>query len=240
MRTQLRASRTLSAGIVSALLAFTPAAHAQGYSEGQSLGDASRAQAEIHRQSPVEPKRYVETGTPLPTAVPSADPIAAPKSNPDPAAPPTTPAKHETPEKLRSENAVASPARSLLDRPRNDDDEDNFLVVPAGTEIEVEIAANVQFPALSYEGKVIVPVRSGFATAIPALSRAGVQVFARHYGYQDNPGAAYAYFEAVELTDLTVDGVTYAVQTARAPKFGTNTSPSETTFTLLAPLKIRR
>ena len=226
MRMSMLGWKAICAGIASVVLTFLPA-HAQGFGEPQSLGDAARKQAEIHRQDPVEPKRYEETGTALPTAAP-------------PATPPVNSARHETPERLRSEKAESSPARSLLDRPRDDDDDDNFLVVPAGTEITVEIAANIQFPALSYEGKVSVPGRSGFATAIPALSRAGVQVFARHYSYQDNPGAAYAYFEAVELTDLTLDGSTYAVQSARAAKFGTNTSPSETKFTLLAPLKIRR
>ena len=71
MRMSMLGWKAICAGIASVVLTFLPA-HAQGFGEPQSLGDAARKQAEIHRQDPVEPKRYEETGTALPTAAPPA------------------------------------------------------------------------------------------------------------------------------------------------------------------------
>lgn len=242
--------RNRSLGLIAVLavltivsMAVVPGAFAQAEYSDQPLGDAAREQREIRRENPVQPKVYVETGTasaqsPSTQSASEAHVAAAheqePKTSP--------PSSHEKPGSSARTPYPVEPegTRSLLDRPSEDHDSD-FLVVPAGTQVSVEFAANLEFPALAYVGKVAAPVRVGFATAIPALSHAEAQVLARRYPAQGSAwGSAYAYFEAVELSNVTVDGVAYAVRTDRVAKFGTNTSASEATFTLTEPLKIHR
>ena len=128
-----------------------------------------------------------------------------------------------------------APLGSVLDRPK--DSRPDVIVIPAGTEIKVDIG----------EHKTVVPVRVGFATPIPALSQVTVQVMR---SYVDIPyfytGAPYDtgipnvdYIEYATLTAVTVQGKTYQVQTDSLPLFrgGTN---SEVTFTLGRPVEILR
>ena len=101
--------------------------------------------------------------------------------------------------------------RTVLDRPAGE--KPAPYIVPAGTEIRVDVV----------EGKVIVPVRVGFATPIPALSKVAVQVnrvYAPAYldangVRQDGGNASYAEYGV--LTAVTVDGVTYPVQSNSVP-----------------------
>jgi hypothetical protein len=118
----------------------------------------------------------------------------------------------------------------------------DFIIVPAGTEIRVDII----------DGKVIVPVRVGFATPVPALSQAAVKVNQIYYtpvSYNVGPGPSLpvSYGESAELTAVTVGGVTYPVQarpvSLTGAALGTMTSLSssrDAVFVLTAPLAIER
>lgn len=69
------------------------------------------------------------------------------------------------------------------------------------------------------ERKVIVPVRAGFATAIPALSNVTVQ-WTREYINGDYSGGNFQYTDYVDyarITGVTIEGTTYDVQTNSVP-----------------------
>ncbi len=115
--------------------------------------------------------------------------------------------------------------------------------MPAGTEIRVDLV----------EGKVVVPVRVGFATPIPALSIASVKVNQAYYTpvfsvVSNSPGnAPVAFGENAELTAVTVRGVTYPVQANTVPLTALGAgrtrslmSDRDTVFVLSAPLAIER
>jgi hypothetical protein len=125
--------------------------------------------------------------------------------------------------KPQNSRAVAQtlPARSVYDRP--DNSAADVVVVPAGTEIHVNIL----------DGNVALPVRLGFATPIPALSKVTVKLFGvRDYeSYWEFSGLS----DYASLTNLTIDNVTYPVQTDTVPYFA-----GEEVFTLVAPLTIKR
>jgi len=113
--------------------------------------------------------------------------------------------------------------RPGLERPKDSAAEkaDDLLIVPEGTQLNIDIS----------EGKVVVPVRVGFATAIPALSKATVRV-----SLQGTGDSVYI----AELTDVTVEGVRYGVQADLVAVPGPRAVPSEVTFTLLKPVSIQR
>ena len=107
------------------------------------------------------------------------------------------------------------------------------LVVPAGTQIKVDVSEenpprNVE--SRTFSGKVASPVQVGWAVAIPALSKVTVLVSGRHYdsGYQ----------EVMQLTEVTLDGVRYDMQTDQVPVLPG--SITEAAFTLLKDLTIKR
>jgi hypothetical protein len=124
--------------------------------------------------------------------------------------------------KPQNSRAVARtlPARSVYDRP--DDSAADVVVVPAGTEIHVNIL----------DGNVALPVRMGFATPIPALSKVTVKLFGvRDYeSYWEFSGLS----DYASLTSVTIDNVIYPVQTDTIPYFA-----GEEVFTLVAPLTIK-
>jgi hypothetical protein len=77
-------------------------------------------------------------------------------------------------------------------------------------------------------------VRIDFATAIPALSVVSVKAAGYHSLYDGY--YSFAYFEALEVTQVVVDGVPYSVQTDRVGGPSYASGPSEVTFKLLKPL----
>ena len=218
-------------------VALSAAALAQEDFGEKSLGDAAREQRQLRRQSSAELKLYKETGTPSSQAVPDGASVATAKPRPDPSAKPLF-GVESVPLQGKSGKDAVPASRSALDRPKEEDDSD-FLIVPAGTKVSVEVPANLEYPATGYAGRVSVPVRVGFATAIPALSPATVQVVAQNRPEEARRSGS-AYFETVELTQVIVEGVPYALHAKPAVKLGTNTSASEATFTLVDPLRIPR
>jgi len=129
------------------------------------------------------------------------------------------------------------PSRPVTDRAN--EKVPDFLIVPAGTEIKVDISEENpdREPEHVLQGKVVAPVRVGFATAIPALSKTTVQLSLRYYdaGYLQ-PG----YANVARLTAVTVDGTTYDVESSEIPVGPLPALTSEVSFTLLRALAIKR
>jgi len=123
-------------------------------------------------------------------------------------------------------------------RDRKKSKDDDVLVVPKGTRIQTDISHSFQgSPATPYEfeGKIEIPVRLGFTTAINAGAKITVLVTSRYYesAYQEP-----SYQEFVELLDVTIDGKVYDIRTDRIPmQAGT---AKEVAFTLIDPLEIHR
>jgi len=205
---------------------------AQLLSQTQSLGDVAREQKEIrnHREKDGEttkakPKPLTNEDLASDSTSTSGDQSVA-DENP--------PAKSQ-PAETGNERSVISHANtgSVLDRPK--DSKPDEIVVPAGTELKVDIGQH----------KIVIPVRVGFATPIPALSRVTVDVTRSYVGisaFSSTPYPTLAdvdYVEYATVTAITVAGNTYEVQTNSVPllKGATN---NEVTFVLGAPLKILR
>lgn len=126
----------------------------------------------------------------------------------------------------------------MLDHRTDEQEAEDSRIVPEGTELKVEIPAASYFPHEVYVGRVVALVRVSFATAIPALSTANVKVVGRHYPL-DASYYSLSYFEALEVTQVIVKGVPYAVQTDRVGR-ASSFAPVELTFKLLKPLAIQR
>ncbi len=120
---------------------------------------------------------------------------------------------------------------SVLDAPK--DNAPDVIVVPAGTRIQVNIL----------DGKVTVPVRIGWATAIPALTKVAVEISVPYYPvYGPYYPASEPYYnnlysaQVAQLTAVTLDGTRYDLQTDQIPVM----AGSEATFTLLNDLTLKR
>lgn len=227
----------ISIGVIAgflALVAITPSAQSQ--TTDKSLGEAAREQRAL-RVSTKSQKTYSNDDVESPGARWKSRgthrPAAAPQSSKP--APETLAAEASRPEPL--------PKRSVLDHRTDEQDAEDGVVVPEGTEIKIEVPQFPSSPVEVYAARVVAPVRVGFATAIPALSTATVQVVTRHYPYQDRSwygGYNMGYFEALEVTQVVVDGVPYDVQSDQVGRAWGGPSPSELTFKLLKPLLIER
>jgi len=145
--------------------------------------------------------------------------------------------------KSQLESAQKSKTSDVFDNSLSDKTEP--WIVPAGTQIRVDLV----------DGKVIVPVRVGFATPIPALSKVAVQVDRTYYptglvNISDRVGYV-GYADYATLTAVTVGGVTYPVASSAipvaTPGSGAVTldntmgsSPRDATFVLSEPVAIER
>jgi hypothetical protein len=97
--------------------------------------------------------------------------------------------------------------------------------VAAGTKITVDVFEENpprNLPLRVHSAKVINIVQVGSTVVIPALSKVTIQ---------ESTGV-------MELTDVTIDGVRYDLETDRVPLFAE--SMSEATFTLTNPFTIKR
>jgi hypothetical protein len=227
--------KSFSLGLFAGLIALTPALHSQATTK-ESLGDAAREQRELHVSTKSQ-KTYSNADVEPPGARWKSREVKAPAAPPQSSTPaPETPvAGASRPEQ--------PPRRSVLDHRTDEQDAEDGLVVPEGTELKIEVPSVPSSPVDVYAARVVAPVRVGFATAIPALSTATVQVVTRHYPYQDRSwygGYNMGYFEALEVTQVVVDGVPYDVQTEQVGRPWGGPSPSELTFRLLKPLLIER
>jgi hypothetical protein len=112
--------------------------------------------------------------------------------------------------------------RRFFDQPKHDPAE--TIVAPVGTKITVDISEEnpPRNVSRSHTGRVINIVQVGSTVAIPALSKVTIQ---------HSVGT-------MELTDVTIDGVHYKLQTDRVTL--EDGSMSEATFTLTKALTIKR
>jgi hypothetical protein len=234
-------SRFVSGTIVVFLLAA--AAQPQQDQQAKPLGDVAREQQQSrqHQKKATASRVYGDI-----------------EARPAPAAPPGETAEVSKGERVAKEKSAEQtvkqqsagkdlqlkPARrSIFNQAKSN--KPDFIIVPAGAEIRVDIV----------EGKVLVPVRVGFATPIPALSIAAVKVNPVYYSpvfYNLVSGSAsnvpVAYGEAAELTAVTVRGVTYPVEANAIPLNSGGAmgsarslmSSRDATFVLRAPLPIGR
>jgi len=257
----------LAAAMALALLAAPPARTQD--SQEKSLGDLAREQRDA-RKAQINAPDKTYTNEDLATVpdspgakdtdkVAAVDPQAntdsAPKPQDDPY-PDTKPgdAKDATSAKPQDQPATdtkdaapkkpAKPAshttRPVTDRPK--DTTPDFLIVPVGAEIKVDISeenANRE-PVHIVQGKVTVPVRVGFATAVPALSKATVQITTRYYDTGNEESVQLTYTCSALLTAVTVDGTTYDVESSEVSVGPTPGLTGEVTFVLQRALAIRR
>ena len=89
-----------------------------------------------------------------------------------------------TPNLCESASPPASSTSRLpvLDAPKQN--LPDVIVVPAGTQIKVDISEEnppLNVPLRTFSGKVTIPVRVGWATVIPALTKVTVEVSALYY-----------------------------------------------------------
>jgi hypothetical protein len=127
-------------------------------------------------------------------------------------------------------------SQQVRDRKKNGDDD--LVVVPKGTRIQTDLAHSSQgSPTTPYEfeGKIEIPVRLGFTTAIPAGAKITVLVTSR---YDESTYQEPSYRELIELLDVTIDGKVYNIRTDRIP--AQVSTAKEIAFTLLEPLEIHR
>jgi hypothetical protein len=219
--TKISTAKCLGLGLV----LFCGQAFSQS-SGDQFLGDAAREQQAAHAQQKKAAIVHTEINdTPLTLEASDAS-TAKPTNTADAKAP-----------KSATKTSAPDGQRSVLDRPLGE--KPDPYVVPAGTEIRVDLT----------ESKITVPVRLGFATPIPALTKVAVQTDRAYfptYGAYSTNDPGYAEFST--LTAVTVDGKTYTVQTNRVQVGGTNVNPAGTTvsssrdavFVLSATVEIER
>jgi hypothetical protein len=210
--------------MVSVALFSASAAYAQQDSRSTSVGDVARAQRELRKQRlKKSPSAVVHTDDEI------AATNTAEKKEPLTTAPADSAPKPQPVDAEKSPVTEQPHSPSVLDRPK--DSVSDTIVVPAGTQLRVDI----------HDHKIVVPVRVGFVTPIPALSQVTVQLNRTYLTTTYSPtGTPYAdYIEYATVTAVTVSGKTYEVQTDSVPllKDGTN---SELTFILGNPVALLR
>ena len=230
--------------IASVLLLLAMFTGTQLFSQTESLGDVAREQKEVRKQHEKngEASKTLTNDDLTPGSVAPTPGITGSSNLPQAQDAQSKESKSAATTKCKPAETVGnkgnpggcSPGGSVLDQPK--DSTADVIIVPAGTELKVDIGAH----------KTVVPVRVGFATPIPALSQVTVEVsrtfFDIPYSYAGVPysGMPYVnYAEYATITAVTVAGKTYQVQTDSLPLQigGTN---SELTFTLGGPVEVLR
>jgi len=255
----------LGAAMALALVA-TPQARSQDAQE-KPLGDLAREQRDARKQQINPPdKTYTnedlappsdapvdaKDGQNVAVAAPADGDSSANAQDPYPDAPPaeaktTTstepqsqpPAEEEEPEK-KPAKPVPRTSRPVTDRTK--DTTPDFLIVPVGSEIKVDISEENpdREPVHILQGKVTVPVRIGFATAIPALSKATVQISTQYYDAGNGESVQLTYASTAQLTAVTVDGTSYDVESNEVSVGPAPGLTEEVTFVLTRALAIKR
>ena len=104
------------------------------------------------------------------------------------------------------------------------------IVIPAGTQIRVD----------GIKHTVVVPVRVGFATPIPALSGVKLETSRSNFNTTNATDGVplQSYTDYTILTSVTVNGATYPLKTDVLPLL-TGATNTELVFTLREPVTIR-
>ncbi len=228
---------TIRAVLVVVVLVQCQAAFGQQDPQSKPLGDVAREERQKHSQQKKSgTRKHIHmTGTAVTVPPSGTDPKGAAASS----------------TAQTSDQVSQSRATETLDTAEPiGTREPDLLIVPAGTEIRVQTLSGLPTVTRSgtfYEGKVVVPVRIGFTTAIPALSKVKIAVYSVYAGdgyivygnslfsptgYADSSG----YVNQAELDNVTIDGVEYTVRT----KGTTFSVSSEQIFVLAEPLTLER
>jgi hypothetical protein len=194
------------------LVVFASVGNAQQLPATDSVADAAREQKALNssQKKPAQKKVYTNA---------DVGPSEAVSSRSDTQANQTVPATVKNSEDPSS----GAPRSAIFDRSKQDLPE--TIVVPGGTKITVDISEENpprNLPLRVHSAKVVNIVQVGSTTVIPALSKVTIQ---------ESVGV-------MQLTDVTVDGVRYDLQTDRVPLFAG--SVSEATFTLTKPFSVKR
>jgi hypothetical protein len=194
-------------------------------SQDKPLGDIVRAQQNARKQQTKTAPKKIYNNRDVASATESSSGQVPSASTDKPADAKTSASPPSTAKQTAQANAQKP--LSIFDQPK--DGASDAVIIPAGTIIRVEISTT---PDNKLEGQVSWPVRVGFATPIPALSKVTVRIVSQGTVWDSFDGSvSSAYY--VELTTLTIGDTTYKVQADAAPL----TYP-ETVFTLSAPLNI--
>jgi hypothetical protein len=227
--------RRLAAGVIVVLAALSPS-QAQQNSSAEPLGDIARKQREArkHQTKATPPKVYTNS-----EAVTSADAGGAKPSSESAAQSESCAEKNKAAESAKDadctkrDTSQSEPVKSKCAPGRTEDTAPDWIVVPAATEIRVNIP----------ERKVVVPVRIGFSTPIPALSKVVVQI-SRTYvsnGYVVGEISYVDYVDYATVTAVVIGGTSYNLETDTVPLFkGEGAANAEVVFHLSSPLSIPR
>ena len=220
---------------LSATIVILGLAQAQALSEDSPLGDVARelrkakqgdGTSAVERAHKVymnadvvsDPPKTAEEGAA------SSPPVVGKDAGSNKSSTPHTEGAEAT---RKADSAKLRGGRPILDR--EPDATPDVIVVPAGTEIRVDVR----------EQKVALPVRVGFSTPIPALSNVAVQM-SRSYvpaGYGSNGVPSFNYVDYATATTLIIEGKAYEIQADTVPLF-TGATSGEVTFVLSAPVSI--
>ena len=186
--------------------------NAQQVPATDSVADAAREQKVLNSEQKKPAQRKIYTNSDVGE---SEAPASSPNTD--------QPAVAKNHENLTSGLKSGDERSSIFDRPKQDSPE--TIVVPAGTKIAVDVFEENpprNLPLRVHSAKVVNIVQVGSMVVIPALSKVTIQ---------ESTGV-------MELTDVTIDGVRYALQTDRVPLFAE--SMFEATFTLTRAFAIKR
>ena len=223
-----RGSAALTLTILAVLASL---GYAQQVSQTDSVADAARQQKQSKSEpkSPTKKKVYTNADV-VPSDAPAgkdaqADPQAASPQGEAAAAPPSSinAGQPTAAKNTRAQDHTDTSRPLILDRPNKDSAD--VIVVPAGTKITVDVSEENpprNLPLRVHAAKVVNIVQVGSTVVIPALSRVTIQ---------ESTGV-------MELTDVTIDGVHYELQTDRV--LLQQGSMSEATFTLTKPVTVKR
>jgi hypothetical protein len=197
------------------IVVLVSAGYAQQASETDSVADAAREQKRSKSEQKKSAKKVYTNAEVAPSgAVPEKGAQANPSSADGGQRSAVKSTKAQDPDVSRT---------SIFDRSKQASPE--TIVVPAGTKITVDISEENpprNVPLRLHVGKVVNIVQVGSTVVIPALSKVTIQ---------DSVGA-------MELIDVTIDGVRYGLQTDRVPL--QEGSMSEGTFTVTREFTINR
>jgi hypothetical protein len=205
--------------------------HAQQASQTDSVADAARQQKQSKSEPKTPTKKKVYTNADVvPSDAPAgkdsqADPQAASPQGEAAAVTPSSISAGQpaTVKNTRAQDHTDTSRLSIFDRPNKDSAD--VIVVPAGTKITVDVSEENpprNLPLRVHTAKVVNIVQVGSTVVIPALSKVTIQ---------ESTGV-------MELTDVTIDGVHYELQTDRV--LLQQGSMSEVAFTLTKPVTINR
>jgi hypothetical protein len=228
-----------------ALALLASAALAQQAPENTPAADAPKAQQKPEKAKKPAPKKiYTNADLASSDANPEADKAGTKDGPANPVAGgdsvkannSSTPAAQTSNSSQKANPSASTPSRSgVFDRPQQTSPD--VIVVPAGRQIKVDISEENpprDVPLRMFSGKVTVPVRVGWATAIPALTKVTVEVSALYYPV---PGRSVDYQGVAQLTAVMLDGTRYDLHTDQVPMLAG--SASELTFTLLKDVTLK-